>query len=97
MLMARQQDYGPSNPDEILLSLVRGGQLVLVEAPAPAIIAVPSCKDANWLKPLDALRPPATAAESLFAYPFTEDAGYRACYSRGVITYPRWPQIVTRA
>lgn len=35
VLMARQQDYGPSDPDEILLSLVRGRQLVVVEAPAP--------------------------------------------------------------
>jgi hypothetical protein len=97
VLIARQQDYGPSDPDRILLSLVRGGQLVVVEAAAPVIIAVPACKGANWLKPLDALRPPATVAESLFTYPFKEDAGYRACYSRGVVNDPRWPQIVAKA
>jgi hypothetical protein len=96
VLMARQQDYGPGDPDEILLSLVRGGQLVVVEAPASAIIAVPACKR-GWLKPLDSLRPAATVAESLFKYPFTEDAGYRACYSRGVVKDPRWPQIVAKA
>ncbi|HEX4683822.1 MAG TPA: hypothetical protein VH277_13980, partial [Gemmatimonadaceae bacterium] len=57
----------------------------------------PDCKGANWLKPLEALRPSATAAESLFKYPFTEDAGYRACYSRGVIKDPRWSEIVAKA
>lgn len=97
LLMTRQQDYGPSDPDEILLSGVRGRQLVVVEAPAPDTIAVPACKGPHWLKPLDALRPPPTVAESLFTYPFTEDAGYRACYSRGVIRDPRWPRIVARA
>lgn len=40
ILMTRQQDYGPSDPDEILLSLVRGGQLIVVEAQAPVTITV---------------------------------------------------------
>jgi hypothetical protein len=97
ILMARQQDTAPFDPDVILLSLVRGAQLVVVEAPAPAVIAVPACKGPHWLQPLEALRPPPTVAESLFKYPFAEDAGYRACYARGLVKDPRWPQIVAKA
>lgn len=97
VLVARQQDYWPSEqPDEILLSFVRGRQLVVVEAPAPVSIAVPSCGP-NWLKPPSLLKPPPTVAESLFTYGFTQDAGYRTCYSRGVIGDPRWPRIIAKA
>jgi hypothetical protein len=99
-LMARQQDYGPNEfADELMLSFVRARQLVVVEAPSPVVVhAPPPCRTQGWkMMKADQLNPPETPAESVFRYPFGEDALYRICYSREVVKDPAWPKIVARA
>ena len=45
MLVARAQDLGPRTPDELIVSVVRGGRVFVVSAPANAKIdAMPACE-----------------------------------------------------
>jgi hypothetical protein len=50
MLIARGQDVGPRTPDEIIVSLLRGGRVFIVIAPADAKVGgLPDC-DKIWQK-----------------------------------------------
>jgi hypothetical protein len=50
MLIARGQDVGPRTPDEIIVSLLRGGRVFIVIAPAGAKVGgMPDC-DKIWQK-----------------------------------------------
>ena len=45
MLVARTQDIGPRNPNELIVSVVQGGRVFVVSAPANAKIAsMPACQ-----------------------------------------------------
>jgi hypothetical protein len=45
MLVARSQDIGPRNPDELIVSVVQGGRVFVVSAPANAKVAsMPACQ-----------------------------------------------------
>jgi hypothetical protein len=98
LLIARQQDYREGEfPDEMLISLRRGKQLVVLEASLPAPVEVTGCEN-EWPWKPGFKKPVLSGADTLFSDdPSAEDAAYRACYAHAVVKDPRWPQIVARA
>jgi hypothetical protein len=102
LLFHREQDDCPCDGNRIMLSLVRGRQLVVVDAPVQDVIEPPkTCVHTYWpggKRYADTLapRPTLTRADTIFApYQFKDPGpmGYRACYAREIMRDPRWPRI----
>jgi hypothetical protein len=106
MVFNREQDDCPCDGNHIMLSLVRGRQLVVVDAPVQDVIEPPKpCVHTYWPaggRYADTLvrRVTLTRADTIFAPYHFKDAGpmgYRACYAREIMKDPRWQRIVAQA
>lgn len=93
MLVARRQDLGPSTPDELIVSVIRGGRVLVASAPASVKISpMPACREI-WqesLRKADEARAAYAASDqkddklSEQAERVEEegDAAFRACFAR---------------
>lgn len=108
MLDRRQQDDGPGAPDEIIVSLVRNGSVVIVSAPAmPKPPAIPACEKVwkDYLKKSDAAqaRYEASGLKDEAASKEGEtlrsdgDKAFRACYGERIKAMPVYAKLVERA
>ena len=108
MLDRRQQDDGPGAPDEIIVSLVRKGRVVIVSAPAmPKPPVIPACEQVwkDYLKKSDAAqeRYQASGLKDEAASKQAEtlrsdgDKAFRACYGEKIKAMPVYAKLVERA
>lgn len=108
MLDRRQQDDGPGAPDEIIVSLVRGGRVYIVTAPAtpkPPVIAVCEKVWKDYLKKADAaqeryqqsgLKDEAASKEGE-TLRSDGDRAFRACYGEKIKASPVHATLLARA
>lgn len=108
MLDRRQQDDGPGAPDEIIVSLVRKGRVVIMSAPAtPKPPVIPACEQVwkDYLKKSDAAqeRYQASGLKDEAASKQAEtlrsdgDKAFRACYGEKIKATPVYAKLVERA
>jgi hypothetical protein len=102
MLFARGQDVGPRTPDEIIVSLLRGGRVFIVIAPAGAKVGgMPDC-DKIWQKASRQAEEAAHAGTGAQVGTFDKlredgDRGFRRCFAARAPRESYFPALVKQA
>jgi hypothetical protein len=102
MLIARGQDLGPRTPDEIIVSLLRGGRVFIVIAPADAKVGgMPDC-DKIWQKASKQAEEAADAGTGPQVETFDKlredgDRAFRRCFAARAPREGYFPALVKQA